>query len=83
MNFTGEEIKDLAESVGFVITEETASCSDYLETEMTVCKCGPGGIGNEDDDSVSYYRLIAYFSEYKEEGVFGLGKEIPEPEPTK
>lgn len=74
ITLTGKEIRDLAEAAGFLI--EKADSDDLLDTEMTIIPCPPDGIKDDDDGSLSRYKYVAYFSDYPEEGVFGLGEEL-------
>lgn len=70
-----QEIKNLAQFAGFVI-DESALDEEDLDTEITIVPCPPDGL---DDDGVRRkYRMIAFYSEYPEEGSYGLGAEIKE-----
>lgn len=69
----GKEIRDLAEAVGLVI--QPLDYTDELETEMTIISCPAEGVLN-DDGKATHYQLVAYCSEYPEEGVFPLGDEV-------
>lgn len=79
ITITLQQIIDLAEFAGVSI-----SADDYdggqLEVEYTVADCPPEGIKNDgepsDPDSVSHYELIAYVTDYPDEGCIGLGPEI-------
>lgn len=75
-----DEIHDLAMFCGFKFTNDPVG--DEAETEIAVMPCPPEGVKNEDDDSVIHYRLIAYYDEYPEEGVCGLGAAMTPTPPT-
>lgn len=73
LTLTGKEIRDLAEAVGLVITPN--DYADELETEMTIIECPPSGV-LDDDGQATYYKHVAYLSEYPEEGTYPLGDEV-------
>ena len=72
ITLTGKEIRELAELVGLQIVEH--EYADEYETEITVET--PSGFLLNDDGVEEYYRLIAYLTEYPEEGAIGLGEAI-------
>ena len=80
LTMTVAEIRDLARFAGLMIDDTTTPDDDELEAEITVKGCPAEGVHNRgeptDADSVSHYKLIAYFTEYPEEGCIGLGDEI-------
>jgi hypothetical protein len=71
VTLTGKEIRELAEFAGLQIVEH--DYADEYETEITVE--GPSNLTN-DDGMKEHYCLIAYFTEYPEEGAIGLGAMI-------
>ncbi len=72
LTLTGKEIRELAELVGLQIAEH--DYADEYETEITIET--PSGFLLNDDVVEEYYRLIAYHTEYPEEGAIGLGNAI-------
>lgn len=69
---TGHEIKDLAEFAGFQIVYD--DYLDEMESEIEISKDSHGLL--DDDGSLLYYKHIACYYEYPEEGYIGLGEEI-------
>lgn len=72
------EIYDLACMAGFTINHAPAFMpdADEMETEVTIEDCPASGLLDDDNVSRRHYSRIAYFTEYPEEGSFGLGKEL-------
>ena len=73
VTLTGKEIRELAELAGLQFVEH--DYADEYETEVTVET--PSGFLLNDDGVEEYYRLIAYLTEYPEEGAIGLGDLLP------
>lgn len=71
VTLTGKEIRELAELVGLQIVEH--NYADEYETEITV---ETPSFLLTDDWVEEHYRLIAYLTEYPEEGAIGLGDAI-------
>lgn len=78
MVLTVREIYDLACFAGFTINHSKMfmPSEDEMETEITAVDCPASGVLDEDGVSRRYYTKIAYYTEYPEEGVVGLGEEI-------
>lgn len=76
ITLTVAEILDLARCAGLVVEDVTDE--DELETEVSVMACPEDGVGDEDEPDAphDHYRFVAYFSDYPEEGVYGLGAAI-------
>lgn len=72
ITLTIREIIDLAEFAGLRLQGQ-AEDLDELEHEITVEQCPARGV--DDQGVAKHYKHIAYFDEYPEEGVFGLGQE--------
>lgn len=72
LTLTGKEISELAGFAGLQIVEH--NYADEYETEITVET--PSGFLLNDDGVEEHYRLIAYHTEYPEEGAIGLGAMI-------
>jgi len=77
MILTVIEIKTLAQFCGLVLTEECRTDHMEDESEIEVVDCPDGGIIDTDTAMVLRYDHVARFHEYPEEGVCGLGPEIP------
>lgn len=75
ITLTGAQIAELAEFVG-AGTIELGEIE--AETEVTICDCPAGGLGDEEGGPVSHYDYVAYLTEYPEEGMLGLGDPIKE-----
>lgn len=73
MTLNISEIIDLAKAAGLKVTN--IPNEDDQETEFTIADCPKDGLDNE-NGTRSHYRLIAYLSEYPEEGSYALGKAI-------
>lgn len=72
LNLTGRDIRELANLAGYVIsandyTDEDASEITLKETDVFL---------QADDGSHEYYPLIAYFTDYPDEGAIGIGELI-------
>lgn len=78
ITLTIAEIYDLACAAGFTINHSPAFMpdADEMETEITIEDCPKVGLLDDDNVSRLHYTRIAYFTEYPEEGSFGLGKEL-------
>ncbi len=72
MTMTIEEIKDLALFAGLSISDGVGV--EDMDAEITVEVCSKGVM--DDDGVAKRYAHIAYYTDYPEEGVQGLGKEI-------
>lgn len=72
VTLTGKEIRELAEFAGLQVVEH--NYVDEYETEITVET--PSGFLLNDDGVEEHYSLIAYLTEYPEEGAIGLGDAI-------
>ena len=81
MVLTMAEIRDLALFCGFTVDGNGAETRDAeeLETEYVIEDCPAQGVMDEDQNKALYYRHIAYIEEYPDEGVMGLGPELPNP----
>jgi len=77
MTLTTEEIFDLAKFAGL----QVGKLGVEMETELTVVECPAEGV-LQDDKSVLHTVHIAYYSEYPDEGVQPLGKEIKQNAPA-
>lgn len=75
LTLTVEEIKDLAQAVGLKISDDSLG-DDDIDVEYTIIECPTSGLDNE-DGTFLHYKLIAFLTEYPEEGSFGLGKKHP------
>lgn len=75
VTLTVREIADLARFAGLELDETKLPNEHEGEDEITITDCPPGGLADEDEEVFSYFRKIAYFSEYPEEGAMGLGPE--------
>ena len=82
ITLTVAEIRDLALFCGFRVDDngEEKRGSDELDTEIVIEACEKGI--QDDDGKVLHYSHIAWFSEYPDEGVMGLGPEIHTPDRT-
>jgi hypothetical protein len=69
VTLTGKEIREIAELAGLQFVEH--DYVDEYETEVTIET--PSGFLLNDDGVEEHYRLIAYLTEYPEEGAIGLG----------
>lgn len=69
VTLTGKEIREIAELAGLQFVEH--DYTDEYETAITIDT--PSGFLLNDDGVEEHYRLIAYFTEYPEEGAIGLG----------
>ena len=78
MTLTTREIRDLAAFAGLVLSEEKSVSHDEDDTEIAIVKCPEDGL-IEDDGSRLHYRYIAYYDDLPEEGSFGLGERLSEP----
>jgi hypothetical protein len=78
MTLTVAQIYDLACMAGFTINHSAMFMpgEDEMETEITIRDCPAIGLLDDDNVSRQHYSLIAYFTEYPEEGSFGLGPEL-------
>jgi len=74
ITLTVAEIKDLAESVGFVLKDGVSFTSVELETEIVITECPEEGV-LDDDNQHKHYAHIAYFEDCPEEGCYPLGAE--------
>ena len=72
MILTAKEIRDLATFCGFTVD----TCGIDLDTEITIRPCPSSGIRDTTYGSRRHYKNIAYFTEYSDEGVLGLGDEL-------
>ena len=70
------EIVDLAALAGLVLKEGCGPDADELESEITIKDCNGDFLLDDDGVTPLYYKRIAYFSEYPEEGCIGLGEEV-------
>jgi hypothetical protein len=79
MVLTMEEIRDLALFCGFTVDGNGAETRDTeeLETEYVIEDCPAQGVMDEDQKRALHYRHVAYIEEYPDEGVMGLGPELP------
>ena len=75
ITLTGDEIRSLAQFVGFPIDEDNDIDDDIKETEYTIETFPSKGIKDE-DEILKGHRFIAYLDEYPEEGCVPLGKSI-------
>ena len=71
VTLTCKEILDLAELAGFTVDATGVE----LETELTIAHCPENGIEDRDGDFVdrTTYNLVAYITDYPDEGSIGLG----------
>lgn len=76
VTLTGKEIREIAEFAGLQFVEH--DYQDEYETEITVEACPSKGVLN-DDNVAEHYRLIAFLTEYPEEGCLPLGEKIDAP----
>lgn len=52
---------------------------EEFDTELTIEPCPPKGLMDDAGQAV-YYNLIAYFTEYPDEGAIGLGEAVGAPD---
>lgn len=73
MTLTSEEIRDLAQFCGMVLSEPTAQeKEDERETEIVIAPWPTKGVMG-DNGKLPPHKHIAYFDEYPEEGCVPLG----------
>lgn len=75
VTLTGKEILDLAEFAGFTVEPPS---EDELESEITIAHCPENGLEDRDGAFVdrTTYNLIAYITDYPDEGSIGLGEPL-------
>jgi hypothetical protein len=79
INITVRQILDLVACAGYDTTNLHAQTGkDEFDTEITIDQCPPNGL-IDDDGKPDHYELIAYFTEYPEDGCLGLGERIEPP----
>lgn len=71
---TVAQIADLARFAGLDV-DDSAVTDAGPENEITIADCPADGVIG-DDGTPTHYPLIAYFSEYPEEGMYGIGEPI-------
>lgn len=76
ITLTINEILDLAEFAGLSIKKESMPDKDDLNSEISIINCPKDGVLDEDTGRKDYYKYVAYFSEYPEEGCMPLGESI-------
>lgn len=74
---TVAEIKELAEFAGFRLVNDPIP-EDELEMEIVVARCPAQGV-KDDDGKIYHHRLMAYYEDLPEEGVFPLGASLEKP----
>ena len=78
ITLTIAQIKDLVEFAGMSIHPNTLPDEDDLETEFTIRDCPAEGV-TDDDGVARHYGLIAYCTDYPDEGCMPLGPELVRP----
>ena len=78
LNLTGLDIRELANLAGYTIVDDDYADEDG--TEITIKTTD--GFLQADDGSHEYYPMIAYFTDYPDEGAIGIG-ELIKREPAK
>lgn len=77
LTMTIKEIADLAESAGLVLAPDGGLDEDSKDTEITIIDCPKEGVA-DDDGKPTFFKYVAYFTDYPEEGCFPLGDELAE-----
>jgi len=77
ITLTVNEIYDLARFAGFPLDENVKPDEDEGESTITIGDCPDKGLSDEGDQVCRKYRHAAWSEEYPEEGMVGLGDEIP------
>jgi len=78
ITLTVAQIKDLVEFAGLTLHPAHMPDEDDLETEFTIQDCPETGV--MDDEGVArHYGLIAYCTDYPDEGCIPLGPELERP----
>ena len=77
VTLTTAEIRHLAQFVGLIVAPPDEEIdADENEEEVTIMGCPEGGVFDEETEGRHYYKHVAYFIEYPEEGVCPLGPKI-------
>jgi len=84
LTMTVAEIISLAHFAGIPLDPSIEVGEDERETEITIEECPKEGLHDQDGEKVivEHFRLVAYNTEYPEEGSCGLGEALAAQAPT-